>query len=175
MASYNFRSALSGFNRQDVVNYIEYTNSKHQGVINQLMADIATLQEENSKLRQAPDLQAKCDEQAATIADLQAQVQALTEQLEQQAQRRNEEELETYRRAERMERQAKERSELIYQTANGVLADATAKVDEATAQISGIADQVAAQLAVLQTAVAGSKQALSDAAATLYTIRPTEE
>lgn len=175
MASYNFRSALSGFNRQDVVNYIEYTNTKHQGVINQLMADITTLQEENAKLRQSPDLQAQCSEQAATIADLQAQIQSLTEQLESLTQRRNEEELETYRRAERMERQAKERSELIYQTANGVLADATAKVDEATAQISGIADQVAAQLAVLQTAVTGSKQALSDAAATLYTIRPTED
>ena len=175
MASYNFRSALSGFNRQDVVNYIEYTNSKHQGVINQLMADIATLQEENASLRQGPDLQAKCDQQAQIIDDLRAQVQALTEQLDNLAQRRNEEELETYRRAERIERKAKERSELIYQTANGVLADATAKVDEATAQISGIVDQVSAQLAVLQTAVTSSKQALSDAAATLYTIRPNED
>ena len=175
MASYNFRSAFSGFNRQDVVNYIEYSNSKHQAAMNQLRTDLANALEENAKLRQAPDLQAKCDQQDATIAELQAQVASLNAQLEQQVARRNDEELETYRRAERMERQAKERSELIYQTANGVLADATAKVDEATAQISGIADQVAAQLAVLQTAVSGSKQALSDAAATLYSIRPTED
>lgn len=175
MASYNFRPAFNGFNRQDVVNYLEYSNSKHQSALNQLRTDLANAREENEKLRQAPDLQERCDHQEALIADLRAQVLSLTEQLEQQTARRNDEELETYRRAERMERQARERSELIYQTANGVLADATAKVDEATAQISGIADQVASQLALLQTAVTGSKQALSDAAATLYSIRPTEE
>lgn len=175
MASYNFRSAFNGFNRQDVVNYLEYSNSKHQAALNQLRTDLANAKDENEKLRQAPNLQEKCDAQEAVISDLRAQVQALTEQLEQLTARRNDEELETYRRAERMERQAKERSELIYQTANGVLADATAKVDDAAAQISGIADQVAAQLAVLQSAVSGSKQALSDAATTLYSIRPTEE
>jgi hypothetical protein len=71
-----------------------------------------------------------------------------------------------------MERQAKERTEAMYQKANGVLADATAKVDEAAEQITGIADQVAAQLAVLQQAVTGSKAALKDATATLYAIRP---
>jgi len=175
MASYNFRTSFGGFNRQDVVNYIEYTNSKHQGVINQLMADIATLQEENAALRQAPDLQAKCDQQEEIISDLQSQVQSLTTQLEQKDLRRNEEELETYRRAERIEREAKERSEQVYQTVNGVLADATAKVDASSAQFAGIADQLAAQLETLNNAVADSKQALSDAAATLYTIRPTEE
>ena len=164
MASYNFRSALGGFNRQDVVNYIEFSNSKHQTAMNQLRTDLANAQEEVEKLRRAPDLQAKCDQQEATIAALQAQIQELTAQLEQQTARRNDEELEIYRRAERMERQAKERSELIYQTANGVLADATAKVDDATAQISGIADQVASQLEALRTAVTGSKQALKDAA-----------
>lgn len=175
MASYNFRTSFSGFNRQDVVNYIEYTNSKHQGVINQLMADIATLQEENAALRQAPDLQAKCDRQEEIIGDLQSQVQSLTAQLEQKDLRRNEEELETYRRAERIEREAKERSEQVYQTVNGVLADATAKVDASSAQFAGIADQIAAQLEALNAAVTDSKQALNDAAATLYTIRPTEE
>ena len=36
-------------------------------------------------------------------------------------------------------------------------------------------DRVIAQLAELQDAVAGSKQALRDAAATMYTIRPTVE
>ena len=175
MASYNFRTSLGGFNRQDVVNYIEYTNSKYHTAINQLKSDLANARDEIAALQQQPDLQAKCAQQEQTIADLQSQVQVLTAQLEQQIQRRNDEELEIYRRAERMERQAKERAELVYQTANGVLADATAKVDEANAQISGIADQVASQLALLQTAVTGSKQALADAATTLYTIRPTEE
>ena len=114
-------------------------------------------------------------------SDLEAQLADMTTQRDAalndqaQVQRRNEEELEAYRRAERVERQAKERTEAMYQKANGVLADATAKVDNASAQIAGIADQVAAQLAVLQQAVTGSKTALKDAATTLYTIRLTGE
>lgn len=175
MASFNFRSAFHGFNREDVVRYIEFINSKHNTTVNQLRSDLAEAREEIDKLRCEPDLREKCAQQEQIIEDLRAQVLALTEQVDQQVQRRNEEELEIYRRAERMERQAKERAEVIYQTANGVLADATAKVDEASGQIAGVADQVAAQLALLQSAVTGSKQALSDAAATLYSIRPTEE
>ena len=175
MASFNFRSAFHGFNREDVVRYIEFINSKHSATVNQLRADLTAAREECDSLRTEPDLRAKCDQQEEIIADLRAQVLALTEQLEIQSARRNEEELEIYRRAERMERQAKEHSEMIYQTANGVLADATAKVDVAYGQISGVADQVAAQLAMLQTAVTTSKQALADATQTLYSIRPTEE
>lgn len=175
MASFNFRSAFHGFNREDVVRYIEFINSKHSATVNQLRADLTAAREECDSLRTEPDLRAKCDQQEEIIADLRAQVLALTEQLEILSARRNEEELEIYRRAERMERQAKEHSEMIYETANGALADATAKVDEAYGQISGVADQVAAQLAMLQTAVTTSKQALADATQTLYSIRPTEE
>ena len=32
----NFRSAFNGFNRQDVVHYLEYINTKHQDQINSL-------------------------------------------------------------------------------------------------------------------------------------------
>ena len=31
--SKNFRSALGGFNRQDVVRYIEYMNTKHASMV----------------------------------------------------------------------------------------------------------------------------------------------
>ena len=84
-------------------------------------------------------------------------------------------ELEAYRRAERTERIARERAELVYHQVNGVLADATVKVDEAHSRIDGLTQQVTAQLQQLQEAVSASRQALSDAAATLYTIRPTGE
>ena len=191
-ASYNFRTAFNGFNREDVVHYIEYINSKHTAQVNQLKSDLAAAQQENAQLRATPErdpeleahvAQLETEAQAAdqTRAALEAELAAVKAQLsdalsEQAAvQRRNEEELEAYRRAERMERQAKERTEAMYQKANGVLADATAKVDDASAQINGIADQVAAQLAVLQQAVTGSKTALKDAATTLYTIRLTNE
>ena len=194
-ASYNFRTAFNGFNREDVVHYIEYINSKHNTQINQLRTDLAAAQKEATTEKRNPELEAQAAELAAKVAQLQeevlaanaaknaleAQLAEVTAQrdaaLNDQAlvQRRNEEELEAYRRAERVERQAKERTEAMYQKANSVLADATSKVDNASAQINGIADQVAAQLAVLQQAVTGSKTALKDAATTLYAIRLTNE
>ncbi|MBQ7416235.1 MAG: hypothetical protein IJW14_04265 [Oscillospiraceae bacterium] len=191
-ASYNFRTAFNGFNREDVVHYIEYINSKHTGQLNQLRSDLSAAQQENATLKAKPqhdpELEAKVAQLEEALlaaqnakAELEAQLVDMTAQRDAalndqaQVQRRNEEELEAYRRAERMERQAKERTELMYQKANGVLADATTKVDNASAQINGIADQVAAQLAVLQQAVTGSKTALKDAAASLYTIRLTGE
>ena len=35
-SAYNFRSAFNGFNREDVVHYIEYANSNHNNQLNQL-------------------------------------------------------------------------------------------------------------------------------------------
>ena len=38
-ASQNFRSAFNGFNREDVVHYLEYLNTKHTNQVNQLTAE----------------------------------------------------------------------------------------------------------------------------------------
>lgn len=201
-APYNFRTSLNGFNREDVVHYIEFINTKHATQINQLRADLADAQQENAALRAHPPqdpqilekLQVLNDESAQqelrieelsrTVEEVTAQRDAARQELtvvkaqrdleKTQIHRRNDDELEAYRRAERMERQAKERADMLYQRANAVLADATAKVDDVADQISGIADQVSAQLQVLQAAVADSKVTLKDAATTLYSIRPGE-
>lgn len=195
-ASYNFRSAFNGFNREDVVHYIEYINSKHTALVNQLRSDLAAARQETAELRATPPRDPAMEEQivqlTAKIAQLEEEVllaqlakadveterdnmrrqrdDAMVAQTE--AKRHSEEELEAYRRAERMERQAKERADAMYARANGIVADATSKVDEAAQQINGIADQVASQLGVLQSAVIDSKQALQEAAAALYTIQP---
>ena len=51
----NFRSAFRGFNRQDVVNYIEYINNAHNAQIeqlnNQLQAALARPTDEEMKAR----------------------------------------------------------------------------------------------------------------------------
>ena len=44
MASFqNFRSAFNGFNREDVVRYLEMINNKHNAQVNQLNTEIQTL------------------------------------------------------------------------------------------------------------------------------------
>jgi len=184
-APQNFRSAFNGFNREDVVNYLAFLNSKHTAQVNQLTSEADFLR---TKLESRSDTPEQAEVIAALTEErdaLQAQVAALTERcaaLEAQlaeiaaAPQQNTytaaDELEAYRRAERTERQARERAELVYHQINGVLAEVTAKVDGTAAEIGAMTDQVMAQLGQLQLAVSGSKQALKDAAATMYAIRP---
>ena len=51
----NFRSAFRGFNRQDVVNYIEYINNTHNAQVeqlnNQLQAALARPTDEEMKAK----------------------------------------------------------------------------------------------------------------------------
>lgn len=187
MAQHTFRSALNGFNREDVVHYIEYLNTQHATEISRLQSELEFLR--SKAPQEAPAAKEPVDnelveQQAARIRELfdQCKVQEetiaeLTAQLEKTALQTScvsstEEELEAYRRAERAERVARERAGQIYQQVNGVLADATAKVDEAAALVGSMAGQLSSQLAQFQCAVTGSKQALCDAAATMYAIRP---
>ena len=62
----------------------------------------------------------------------------------------NEQELEAYRRAERAERVANERAELIYHRANSVLTEACTHVDALTGRIGSMSDEVLVKLQQLQ-------------------------
>lgn len=196
-----FRTALNGFNREDVVHYIEYLNAQHAAQVEQLTAELAFLRnkaeqeqaaasaETTSALTQTnaaleAQLQAALAEKGRLEEDVQAalaakyQAETALETLQNQqvaAQKVACEELEAYRRAERTERLARERAEQVYHQVNGVLGDATVKVDEAAGSISVLSDQVLTQLNQLQEAVSGSKQALQEAADTMYALRPTQE
>ena len=115
----NFRSAFHGFNRQDVVNYIEYMNQKHRSEVEQL----------NNQLRAAKE-----------------EIVALKAAVPHEDGISGDTELEAYRRAERAERKAQERAAQIYQQANAALADATAKVEAVSDGVAAMADQMAAKL-----------------------------
>ena len=190
MAQQTFRTAFNGFNREDVVRYIEYLNAQHAAEINQLNSELAFLRskaesETPAPVQTAPSENSELvDQQAARIRELfdrckeqEQQIEALQAQLVQAQQQtgcatRTEEELEAYRRAERMERIARERAEQMYNQANAVLADATVKVDEAAALIGQMSGKVMDELAGLQAAVADSNKSLRDAAAVMSAIRP---
>ena len=208
-AKQNFRSAFNGFNREDVVRYIEYLNSKHAAEITQLRSEIQflstkeeepaapeTVQEDTAPLTakiaeqeaQISEFSGRCEALEAETAALKAEKEQLSAEkaeLEEQLNALRQEneahkariadELEAYRRAERMERLANERAEQLCQQVNGVLADTTVKVENASNLVSDLSDRVMGQLMELQTAVTGTKQILRDATATLYTIRPTAE
>lgn len=188
--SQNFRTAFNGFNREDVVHYLEYLNARHQSQIQQLTAETEELRERAAQ--QPEDSQQR-------IAALEAENEELTRQLEQvrqeleQAQQELEQtrqpaekdpepenpvpdivdpELSAYRRAEAVEYAAKRRAELIYHQANGVLTEATNKVEGLSDNITQMADQAMSQLTQLQVAVSGSKQTLQEVLAIMKAIRP---
>ena len=166
----NFRSAFRGFNRQDVVSYIEYMNNKHNSQIEQLnnQLQVALAQPKDE------ELQAQLEAAQARIAELEEALAQQDRAVVSDGASCTEQELEAYRRAERTERLAKERAEQIYAHANGVLAEANFKAESASAHIGAIADQVSAQLKEYQDSVMETKATFQEAVATLYAIRPNE-
>lgn len=223
-APQTFRSAFNGFNREDVVHYLEYINTKYQNQIDQLTSENQELQAaaqrrplvDQDDLREYLQAQpseeldaakARCEELTALLDAEKARCQELEQQLVAEKTRCEElaqqlentpqdnaaaqmpapvvapveilsptaaDELEAYRRAERLEREAKERADLIYFQANGVLKEASAKVDTISSDIGGMADQVLSQLTQLQIAVSSSKQALQEASAIMNALRPNK-
>lgn len=192
----SFRSALNGFNREDVVHYLEYLNTKHSNQVNQLTAENETLRQQVEALPDAESqrllvasLEEKCAELTRQLKESQSRCADLEQQLEQSHCAVPErpapvqepapapsvsEELEAYRRAERIEREAKERAELVYFQANSVLTEASARVDGISSDITEMADKVMTQLTQLQVAVSSSKQALQDASSIMGAIRPNK-
>lgn len=161
----NFRTAINGFHRRDVVDYIAYMNNRHSAELEQLRNQ---LQQEK-----------KCSDEAQLekqLAEAQEKIAQLEKQLAEQDKNGSctQQELEAYRRAEQAERQAKERAKHIYDRANAVLAEASLKTEDIYRQIGDISDRISGQLQEYQTSVQATKDAFAQAAAALYAIRPEE-
>ena len=142
-APMNFRSAINGFKREDVVSYIEYLTARHTAELNQLRSEIEYLRSRENSAPAEPEsaevealnnriheLLERCaqleDQQIAAGIEAEDKLHAAEErcaQLEQQLlEARNataaqadhtQQELEAYRRAERAERLAQERAALV--------------------------------------------------------------
>ena len=162
-----FRSAFHGFNREDVVHYIEYLNHQHSSKLTQLNNQLQAAEARNN----TSELQAHLDAALEKCAQLEAQLAAMQENA---ATISTEKELEAYRRAERTERLAKERAHQIFTQANAVLSEAALKAETAANEIGIIADQAAEQLKQCQESVAATKTSFQEAVQALYTIRPEE-
>jgi len=172
MANQHFRTALNGFNKQDVVRYIEYLNNQHNAQVAQLKNQLRNTQSVADE-----QLQAKLDAALARCAELEAKLAevptapaapiapaAPTDQ-----------ELEAYRRAEQAERLAMERAQQIYTQANAILADATVKAESAVDGISVLAAQAKAQLQAYLDAISSTQAMFQDAVTALYAIKPENE
>ena len=161
MAAQNFRTAFYGFNREDVVRYIEYLNNQHKNQLEQLHNQLQAAKSAPAD----PELQAQLSAALEKCAQLEEKLASVNT---------TEQELEAYRRAERAERIAQERAQQIRTQANAVLADATAKAEAASQQVADLAAQANEQLLAYQAAVTNTQELFRDAVASLAAIKPEE-
>ena len=154
--------------------------------------DTAT-QDRAAELEQA--LEGKDAELAALKEELETANQLLNEQAEQMAALREEleeakeaaakpaaieksanhwDELRAYRRAETAERQAKERVNDLYTSANTALRGAGATLADTNAAFEALAEKFREDLVELMNAIETGRTALTTAADTLDTLRPEE-
>lgn len=151
-----FRTQFRGFNREDVVNYIEFLNQQHNSQLEQLNTQLQNIQTpDNTQL--IADLQAR-------LNTAQARCEQLEKQLAEQQTTSADMELAAYRRAERAERLARERAQQIYDQANGALAEAAVLAETAVAQMKGYQDSIEATV-----------DSFRNAAAALYAVKPLDE
>ena len=205
-----FRSAFNGFHREDVVNHIAYMTNKHETLVNQLRAENESLRAElealQTKIEDEAAEQDRIPELERTIADRDAELAAVREELEAANQLLNEQseqmgalreeleeakeaaakpaaieksanhwdELRAYRRAETAERQAKERVNDLYDSANAALRSAGSTLGTANAAFEELAEKFRADLVALMETVDSGKNALTAAADTLDGLRPEE-
>ena len=226
-APMNFRSAINGFKREDVVSYIEYLTARHTAELNQLRSEIeylksresaAPAQQESAEIEslngRIHELLERCaqleDQQIAAgieaeekllaaerrCAELEAQLQQAQDASKSQASH-VQQELEAYRRAERVERMAQERATLVEKIAtenadrtrklaadhaesvctqvNAVLAEASLNMDSAANEVATLTDSVMAQLRQLQAALAQSKTTMRNASDKMYAVHSPAE
>ena len=113
-AQQNFRTALNGFNREDVVRYIEQLNAKHAAQVSNLTAELEYLQNQQPTVPAPAENEELVEQQAARIRELfdrckelEAELDALKAGRSQNVLPAANQELEAYRRAERAERLAR--------------------------------------------------------------------
>lgn len=158
VAPQRFRSALNGFNREDVVSYIAYLNNSYTAQIEQL----------NNQLKESKNavshdvvanLQAQLDAALQRCVDLEVQLSAHKEAANR--------ELETYRRAEETERKAVARANAIYDQAQKTLDDASAKAEATAEEFSEIAARTEQQLKEYRASLSTAVDYFKSAAAAL--------
>lgn len=164
--SYQFRTAVGGFHKGDVAEYISKTAAAHQAALAERDSRIQTLEEENLALARRLEQRTVLEEPAAPrepAAEAQSSeapppTETPVDQLE----------LAAYRRAEAAERLALRRSQKLYETLNDICRDLSGHLEKANGQAQETVNSILARMdsvteayTSFQTALSGAKQRLA--------------
>lgn len=188
-----FRTAVSGFNRTDVVNYIESASIEHQKALRKLTDERDRLAGENAglqtqleelqaQLRQAKEENESLSEQLNTLAQEGAELAEQLKQAESAPQPEaeagpdvqpeepaqadpsvTEKELAAYRRAEQAERNAAVRARRIYAQLSSLCEDARGRYLDSGEEIAALTADLSTGLSRLQDALADVQVIFDDA------------
>ena len=188
-----FRTAVSGFNRTDVVNYIESASIEHQKALRKLTDERDRLAGENAglqtqleelqaQLRQAKEENESLSEQLNTLAQEGAELAEQLKQAESAPQPEaeaepdvqpeepaqadpsvTEKELAAYRRAEQAERNAAVRARRIYAQLSNLCEDARGRYLDSGEEIAALTSDLSTGLSRLQDALADVQVIFDDA------------
>ena len=157
-SAYRFRTALQGFNRLDVIQFVEKMTTRHETQLRQL-------QDENRRLQQDLDsanarlalIQASAAQPAAPSPELQAQ------------------ELAAYRRAESAERVARERAEELLHSIDDAIRAGSSQLTESDTMLEQACAQLSDNIAALQQAVAAARSSLDAVRSQMQTLNADPE
>ena len=168
MATETFRTSLNGFNRTDVVQFIQKMTTNHE-------KELKSLREENEKNSEALELlrsdSARLEAQNAELtAQLEAAKNAVSSPAPAEAPAAPvaaqiaERELAAYRRAEGMERKARERAEATTKLLKGVFSKATDRLNAGSEEFSAAVEKFRADYEHLQQILSEAKGVFDDSA-----------
>ena len=166
---HNFRAALNGFNRADVVNYIEECSVNHARELRQLRDENARLRTELERLEARTaeaEAAAKAAEAAAAARSAEAAEAAVPEPAPQPAPPQDAE-LAAYRRAEAAERAARQRAAELSARVHEILTGAGRQFDAARGDVDGLMSDLNITLRRLNDAFAQLRMAFGDTEAAL--------
>lgn len=192
----NFRSAIHGFHREDVVNYIDYLVNRHNGEVDavkldarrreeELQARCDALEAELAAFRERPDApeqlellkkehQAELDQQEKLY---EAQIEALQEKIEAMktdCDSHSQAELEAYRRAERVESQARERAQRQQEKGDAILTQIDGQVRTLYTSLETAETELSAMAERLRSLAQQGRQEIARAADALAELKNEE-
>ena len=163
--TYSFRSALSGFNRADVIAFIGQWSASHEAELRERdealrvsREEVERLQRENARL-----IKLVADRPEEKPAEKQPEAPAEPPAQADAALPTREQELEAYRRAERCEREARVRAEKLCAAAAAEVDGAGKKLLSQEQRLLNVSSSLADDIASLQSTMADICEQLSGA------------
>ena len=170
--TYSFRSALSGFNRADVIAFIGQLSASHEAELRERDEELRLAREELERLQRENGRLIKLvtEQSEAKPDDRQPEQPAKPAEPAEIPQPIQEKELEVYRRAERCEREARVRAEKVYSAVAAEVDGAGKKLLSQEERLLDVSSSLADDIASLQSTMADICEQLSGTRARMQTM-----